>query len=237
MSHQTDILAFGAHPDDVEMSCGGTLIKAVEEGSSVVIVDLTSGELGTRGTPELRREEAKSAGEVIGIKSREFLGLRDGMIGESPEEIEKVIVAIRKYRPKTILACAMHDRHPDHGRTAELIERAWFLAGLKKYEVPSQNEPWRAKVVYHYIQDRFIEPDFVVDISKQYQKRSEAIACYKSQFFDPNSSEEETYISSKKFQTYLEARAVAMGQRIGAQYGEGFTSKRKVGVSSLNNLI
>ncbi len=239
MPDSLDVLAFAAHPDDIEMSCGGTIIKMVEEGKKVGIVDLTRGELGTRGNPELREQEANEASDLMGIQLRENLRLQDGMIGESEEEISAVVRALRRHRPGIVIACAMEDRHPDHGNAASLIERAVFLSGLKNFKVIDDegNEPWRPKAVYHYIQDRYIEPDFVVDITGQYEKRKEVIACFKSQFFDPNSKETQTYISTKKFQDYLEARAIAMGHRIGVHYGEGFTSTRKIGVSDITKLI
>ena len=239
MIEKLDVLAFSAHPDDIEMSCGGTVIKLVESGKKVGIVDLTRGELGTRGTPETRAQEAEEASRLMGISLRENLGLLDGRIGESDEEISAVILAIRKFQPEVILACAMEDRHPDHGSTASLVERSVFLSGLKNFEVIGDegNPPWRPRAVYHYIQDRYIDPDFVVDITDQYEKRKKVIASFKSQFYDPKSKETETYISTRKFQDYLEARAIAMGHRIGVHYGEGFTSVRKIGVSDITSLI
>ncbi len=238
MSIKLDVLAFAAHPDDVEMSCGGTIIKLVQSGKKVGIVDITLGELGTRGTPETRKSEAAKAAELMQLAARENLELEDGRIGQSEEEISKVIMAIRKYRPDIILANAMEDRHPDHGSAAALIEKSVFLAGLKKYPLEGEIlDPWRPRAVYHYIQDRYIEPDFVVDITEQYEKRKQVIACFESQFYKQDSKEEETYISTKKFQDYLEARAVSMGHKIGVHFGEGFTSVRTMGVSDITSLI
>jgi N-acetylglucosamine malate deacetylase 1 len=239
MSQKISVLAFGAHPDDVEMGCGGTVLKLIQSGRSVGIIDLTIGEMGTRGSSEIRTMEAENAGKKLGISIREYLGLKDGMIGDSPQEISAVIRVLRKYQPDIVLASAMEDRHPDHGHAATLIEQACFFSGLKNYPIfeDKGHEPWRPRIIYHYIQDRYLEPDFIVDISSQYDKRKEAIDCYKSQFYKPGSKEDETYISSKIFQSYLEARAISMGHRIGVAYGEGFTGKRKIGVDDLGSLI
>jgi len=239
MEQKISVLAFGAHPDDVEMSCGGTVLKLIQSGKKVGIIDLSQGELGTRGNSEIRAREANEAGKKLGLTIRQTLNLKDGMIGNSPKELSAVIRVLRKYQPDIVLACAIEDRHPDHGNAASLIDQACFLSGLKKYPLfeDKGHERWRPKIIYHYIQDRYLEPDIIVDISEQYDKRKEVINCFESQFYKPDSKEEETYISTKIFQSYLEARAISMGHKIGVAYAEGFTANRKIGVNDLSSLI
>ena len=235
-----DILAFAAHPDDVELSCSGTLIKHIEAGGKAGVVDLTRGELGTRGTAETREVESKRATEIMGIHARENLGMADGFFEVNEKNLMTVVRMIRKYRPEIVLANAIDDRHPDHGRASKLVSDACFLSGLIKvsshYDGKEQ-EAWRPKAVYHYIQDRYIRPDFIVDISTTMEKRMEAIMAFSTQFFDPNSNEPSTAISSIQFIEGSRGRARQFGRLIGAEYGEGFTTERIPGVSNLFQLL
>ncbi len=222
-----EVLAIGVHPDDVELGCGGTLLKLRAAGRSVAIVDLTRGELGTRGTPELRLQEAAEAARILGIEQRLNLGLRDGFIGESEAEVRAVIGALRAFRPRVVLANALEDRHPDHGQAAALVRRACFLSGLRRIETAAGGEvqaPWRPDHLYCYIQDRWLQPSFVVDISSHFERKLDAVRAFRSQFYDPQSQEPETYISSLAFGEYHRARAREMGHFIGAAYGEGFVA-------------
>jgi len=235
-----DILAIGVHPDDVELSCGATLLKHVDMGYKVGILDLTQGELGTRGTAELRLQEAEAARAYGGIEIRDNLGLRDGFFVNDDESKMAIIQKIRQYRPDIVLANAVRDRHPDHGRAALVTKESCFLSGLSKIKSTikgiEQNH-WRPRKVYHYIQDNYIEPDMVIDISGYLERKFEMIACFKSQFYDPNSNEEETPISSKQFMNHLRGRAIDYGRQISVDYGEGFTSDSYIGVSDLYKLI
>ncbi len=235
-----DILAFGAHPDDVELGCGGTLLVHRENGRRTAIVDLTYGELGTRGTIELRKEEAASAAAILGVTARENLGFSDGFFVNDKEHQLEVVKMIRKYRPSIVLVNALHDRHPDHGRAAKLVSEASFLAGLEKIETKLMGEiqqPFRPKAVYHYMQ--FIEgtPDITVDISGFHERKMEAVLAHRSQFYDPNSKESNTLISSQGFLKMIEARALTAGMQIGVKYGEGFIASRSLGTSDLFGLI
>lgn len=236
-----DILAFGAHPDDVELSASGTLILQVQKGYKCGIVDLTRGELGTRGNPDLRENEAKKATAVMGIHARENLGMEDGFFQNDRENQLKIAAVIRKYRPEIILSNAIMDRHPDHSRASALVNVAVFLAGLSKVKLSSgentQLERWKTKAHYHYIQDRYIKPDFVVDISSTWEKKMESILAFSSQFYNPGSDETETEISSKDFVDFLKARAVEMARPIGVQYAEGFVAGRTPAVNDLFRLI
>lgn len=234
-----DLLAFGAHADDVELSCSGTLLKHISLGKKVGIIDLTRGELGTRGTPEIREQESMNSANIMGIDIRENLGMRDGFFVNDETHQLHVIRMIRKYQPDIILANAIRDRHPDHGRAAQLVEDAVFLSGLRMIQTSEEEheqDPWRPRVVYHYIQDEWIAPDLVVDITNFSVKKIEAIRAYQSQFFDPNSKEPETYISRSDFIESLIFRAQELGKMIGVKYGEGFTSRRKTGVENLFHL-
>ncbi|MFT5019782.1 MAG: bacillithiol biosynthesis deacetylase BshB1, partial [Polaribacter sp.] len=204
-----DILAFGAHPDDVEISCAGTILKHIELGYKCGIVDLTRGELGTRGSGELRLIEAEKAQQILGIDARENLGFADGFFQNDREHQLPIIEVIRKYRPEIVLANSVHDRHPDHGKGAKLVADACFLSGLIRIE--TGQEAWRPKVVYHYIQDEFIHPDLTVDITPYFNKKIESILAYSSQFYDPESAEPDTPISGKEFLNFLKARAQVMG--------------------------
>jgi bacillithiol biosynthesis deacetylase BshB1 len=236
-----DILALASHPDDAELGCGGTLIRHIKAGLKVGVVDLTRGELGTRGTPEQRDQEAAASAKVMGLAVRSNLGLPDGFFQNIREHQLKVVAAIRAYRPEIVLANAVYDRHPDHGKGADIAYTSCFLAGLAKVATTDANgkaqEPWRPRALYHYIQSQFLEPDFVVDISDQWEQKMTAIRAYKSQFYDPSSQEPVTYISTPDFLRMLESRAIEMGHAIGVKYGEGFCTRRWVGVKSLTDLI
>jgi bacillithiol biosynthesis deacetylase BshB1 len=239
MSIKLDILAFGAHPDDTELGCGGTLIKHVKSGKKVGVVDLTEGQLGSRGSIAQRYKEAEKAMKITGLSIRENLGMEDGWFRNDVESQHKIIEMIRKYQPEIVLANAISDRHPDHGRAASLVAEACFYSGLVKIETVyngKKQEAWRPKALYHYIQDYHIEPDFVIDVSAHWDQKIEAIMAFSSQFFNPNSKEKETPISSKSFLDFLGARARNIGRPIGAEYGEGFTSTRYLGVEDLFDL-
>ncbi|MCB0428960.1 MAG: bacillithiol biosynthesis deacetylase BshB1 [Flavobacteriales bacterium] len=231
-----DILAFGAHPDDIELGCGGTLISQAAMGRKTGAVDLTRGELGTRGSAELRMEEAAAAGRIMGLTARENLGLRDGFFGIDEESRLAVIRAIRKFQPDIVLAPAVTDRHPDHGRGALLVREAAFLSGLQRIPTDIDGETqqaWRPRVVYHYHQYYTNEIHFVVDISAHFEKKMEAVKAYGSQFYDPSSKEPSTLISTPAFLDHIRSRAVDMGHYIGAEYGEAFLGHRFVGVDDI----
>jgi len=236
-----DILVLAAHPDDTELGCGGTVAKHIHDGYSVGIVDFTRGELGTRGTPEIRAAEAADAARILGVSVRDNLGLRDGFFQNDPDHQLSVIRAIRKYRPSIVLANAVYDRHVDHGKGASLAHDASFLSGLVKIETRDENgelqDAWRPKVVYHYIQSYFLKPDFVVDISDFWDVKMKSVRAFKSQFHDPESNEPQTFISDPAFMRMLESRAQELGHSIGVQYGEGFTIRRTPGVKSLMDLL
>ncbi len=236
-----DILAMGAHPDDVELSCSGVLMKAIEEGKKVGILDFTRGELGTRGTPEIRLAESIAATQVMGIHVRENLEIADGFFENSKENQLKIIQIIRLYQPDIVISNALNDRHPDHGKGAKLAYDASFLSGLRMIETLDKNKKvqiaWRPQKVIHYIQDRYLEPDFVVDITPYWEKKVEAIKAFKSQFFDPSSTEPESYISKPGFLEFIEARAMEMGHKIGVKYGEGFQSEFTLSIKSLDNIL
>ncbi len=235
-----DILAFGVHPDDVELGCAGTLIAAIAHGKKVGIIDLTQGELGTRGTVETRKMEAANAAKVMGVQVRENLEMADGFFTIDEAHLRKVVTAIRKYKPEIILCNAPEDRHPDHGRSSQLVSDAAFLCGLRKIETSilgEPQEPWKPSYVFHYIQDRFIQPSFVVDISDHQEQKMEAILCYTTQFHNPDLNEPQTYISSPEFLDSVKARALMLGKRIGVKYAEGFISPKVLGVSTLDAFI
>jgi bacillithiol biosynthesis deacetylase BshB1 len=234
------ILAIGVHPDDVELGCAGTLLAAIEEGKKVGILDLTKGELGTRGTAETRKVEARNAANILGIQVRENLGMADVFFQNDEAHQRLLISAIRKYQPDIILANAPEDRHPDHGRSAKLISDAAFLSGLRKIEtqVDGVNQvAWRPAYVFHYIQDRFIQPSFVIDISKYMDKKIESVLAYTTQFYNPDLNEPQTYISSPQFIESVKARAMMLGKRIGVEYAEGYISEKMIGIKSLDNII
>jgi len=235
-----DILAFGAHPDDVEISCGGTLMKLIDEGSSVGIVDLTKGELGSRGSAELRKQEAAAASNLIGLSTRENLDLKDGYFTHDEASVRLVIEKIRKFKPEVVLCTAPTDRHPDHGRACKLILDACFYSGLLKIEtrVDDVNQDLhRPRAVYSYIQDYYLQPDFVIDISNYWERKIEALKCFGSQFYSPKSGEPKTPISGEEFFDFLKGRAMNMGRPAGYLYAEGFKTHRTPGVKSLLDLI
>jgi N-acetylglucosamine malate deacetylase 1 len=231
-----DILAIGVHPDDIELSCCGTLLKHIAMGKTVGLIDLTRGEMGTRGSAEIRTKEAQASMKLMGAKFREYLDMKDGFFQNDEIHQRKIIEVIRKYKPEIVLCNAVTDRHPDHGRSAQLVAEACFLAGLRKIETSSDNarqEAWRPKAVYHYIQDNFIEPDFVIDITSFADKKKECIMSFASQFFNENSNEPETPISSPEFLESIYSKMSVYGREIGVRYAEGFTSSRYIGVTDL----
>jgi N-acetylglucosamine malate deacetylase 1 len=237
---QADILCITAHPDDAEIGCGGTLVKHVAEGKSVGLVELTAGELGTRGTPEIRRAEAEAGMLVVGARFRYQLGLADGFFRADETSLMKVVACIRRHRPQVLITNAIRDRHPDHGRGAALVAEAAFLSGLRRINTEfngSAQEPWRPVSVLHMVQDRWIDPHFVVDVSAFWPKKMEALGCYKSQFFDPESTEPVSLISVPEFLPTLEGRARDMGRLIGVPFGEGFTCSRPPGIGDITSLF
>lgn len=235
-----DILAFGSHPDDVELGCSGTLAKEVSLGKKVGIIDLTRGELGTRGSAEIRDKEAKNAAKILGVSVRENLEFRDGFFVNDEKHQLEIIKMIRKYRPNVVLCNAIEDRHIDHGKGSKVVSDACFLSGLIKVETDLggvSQEAWRPKVVYHYIQWKNIEPDFAVDISGFMDIKMESVLAYGTQFYDPNSKEPVTPITSKNFLDSIKYRAQDLGRLVGVEYAEGFTAERYLAVNSLENLI
>ncbi|SRR5690554_6276921 len=237
MLKKVDILAIGAHPDDVELAAGGTIVKSIQQGKTVAIVDLTQGELGSRGTVETRYDEAANAAKIMGVEYRENLKLADGFFEETKENLLKLITAIRKYQPEIVLANAPSDRHPDHGRGNSFISRACFLSGLLKVETTSEGKKqkhWRPKVVYYYIQDRYLTPSFIVDVSEQRDQKFEAILAYKTQFYQSDMTGPQTPISGQEFLDALEARLIQYGRDIGVKYGEGFITERPVGINDIS---
>ena len=234
-----DLLVIAVHPDDAELGCGGTIIKHVQMGKRVGIVDLTRGELGTRGTAESRAEEAADAARILGLSARENLGLRDGFFrNDEPHQLE-VIRAIRKYRPEIIISNALFDRHPDHGRAGDLVNDSVFLAGLRKIETTTEDggmqQPHRPRLLLQLIQDYYIKPDIAIDVTDCWEGKISAIKAYRSQFHSETyqSDEPETYISKPDFMEYVEGRAREYGKYIGATYAEGFTCRRLLGVDDL----
>jgi len=236
-----DILALAAHPDDVELSCSGTLALQMALGYKVGIIDFTQGELGTRGTPETRKQEAADASEILKIDVRENLGFADGFFRNDQEHQIRVIEALRRYRPTIVLANAISDRHIDHGRAAQLAHDACFLSGLCKIHTKemdgSEQQAWRPQNVYHYLQDRYLHPDLIVDITPYWDTKMEAIKAFKTQFFNPESPEPETPISSSEFFKFIEGRARELGRLIGVTYGEGFIKNTPIGTINLLGLL
>ncbi len=236
---KTDILAFGAHPDDVELSCAGTLLKHIAAGKTVVIADLTAGELGTRGNAELRLKEAEAARKLMGAKHRECLHMKDGFFHNDELHQRQIIEVIRKFQPEIVLCNAPADRHPDHGRAGKLVADSCFLSGLIKIDttwMAEKQNAWRPKAVYHYVQDVFIEPDFVIDVTEFADKKLECIQAFSSQFYKAGSAEPETPISSKEFMEAVFAKMSLFGRAINARYAEGFTADRYIGVNSFFDL-
>ncbi len=237
-----EVLAIGVHPDDVELSCAGVLLMEKSRGKKTGIVDLTRGELGTRGSAELRKQEAADAAKVLGVEIRENLDMADGFFENNRENQIKLIRVIRKYQPTVILCNSIDDRHPDHGRSAKLVDDAAFLAGLRKIETAENNQPqaaWRPSYVLHYLQDYYHEPSFVVDISEAIDKKVEAIRCYKSQFYSQeyDKKEPQTYISSPEFLNGIINRSAAFGKIIGVKHAEAFVTKKLVGIQNLDSLV
>ena len=235
-----DILAIGAHPDDVELGCGATIAKEISKGKKVGILDLTRGELGTRGTAEIRDQEAAAAADILGVSIRENLALADGFFKNDRESQLKIIKVVRKYQPEMVLCNAIDDRHIDHGKGSQLASDACFLSGLKKIETTFDGKSqlhWRPSFVYHYIQWKNIVPDVVVDVSGFIEKKCDAVFAYTSQFYDPNGEAGNTPISTKTFKESINYRAQDLGRLIGTDHGEGFTVERYAAVDSLFDLI
>lgn len=234
-----DILVFAVHPDDAELGCSGTILKHIAAGKKVGIIDFTRGELGTRGTAETRDEEAKASSEILGLHVRENLRFKDGFFKNDEEHQIELIKMVRKYQPEIILTNALHDRHPDHGRAGDLANDAIFLSGLVKIETFAEGkaqEAWRPRLVLQYIQDRYINPDIIVDISEYMDRKLDCIRAFKTQFDSPDKSQPQTYISTPEFLDSVIGRAREFGKNIGAKYGEGFTSRKLLGVDNLFNL-
>ena len=237
-----DLLAIGVHPDDVELSCAGTLAVEKKNGKTTGIIDLTQGELGTRGTVETRYEEAAAAAKVLKVDVRENLKMADGFFENNEANQRKIITVLRKYQPEIILCNAPEDRHPDHGRSAAMVNDAAFLSGLMRIETVDENgilqKPWRPKYVLHYIQDRYLKPDFVFDITDGMEEKMASIKAYKTQFYDPTSNNQnQTYISTPQFMDSVIARAAMFGKMLGVKYGEGFISKKMIGLKNFDALI
>jgi len=238
-----DILAIGVHPDDVELGCSGTIINEIRGGKKVGILDLTQGELGTRGTVETRYQEAANAAMIMGVELRDNLKMRDGFFKNDEEHQLKLIAALRKYKPDIILGNVLHDRHPDHGRAGQLIADASFLSGLARIETKDEKgnvqQKWRPSYVLHYIQDWYHEPDLLIDISDVFEQRMKSIEAYSTQFHTSSVSTEgpQTYISTPDFLESVVARARMFGKRIGVKYAEGFISEKKIGIRNLDALI
>lgn len=237
-----DILVIAAHPDDAELGAGGTIANATRQGKKVGILDLTRGELGTRGTPALRADEAEASRKILGVTIRENVGLPDGFLENIKDYQLRILPFIRKYKPEIVLANAISDRHPDHAKGAKLTADACFLSGLRAIESHDENgkkqEPWRPKTVYHFVQDRYVQPDFVVDVSDSWDVKMDSIKAFTSQFHsDVNSDEPQTPISTPDFIHFLEARGREYGRSIGVVFGEGFTTERPVGVKGVFDII
>ena len=238
--HKLDILAFGAHPDDVELGCAGALLASVAAGKKVGIIDLTKGELGTRGNTSLRLKEAQLASQILGATVRENLGMPDGFFENNKENQFAIIETIRRFQPSVILCNAPEDRHPDHGRASQLIVDASFLSGLVKIQSSHNGvaqAAWRPTQVFHYIQSRNLTPSFVVDISAYIDKKMESIVAHSSQFYDPNSLEPETFISGNAFLDFVRGRAKELGHQIGVEYAEGFITQKLIGIQNFDSLI
>lgn len=234
-----DILAIGIHPDDVELSCAGTLLKHIAAGYTVGIIDLSKGELGTRGNAELRLKEAEAAAKILGVKFRENLEMEDGFFCNDRVNLYKLVEKIREHRPEIVICNAVSDRHPDHGRAAKMVSEACFYSGLAKIETGHAKEmqqPYRPKAVYHYIQDRQLKADLVVDVTSFVEKKMEAIQAFSSQFFDPESKEPSTPISSPEFLEQVKAKMRVFGRDIQVEFAEGFTVERTIGVEDLLKL-
>lgn len=234
-----DMLVFAVHPDDAELGCSGTILKHIAAGKKVGIIDLTRGELGTRGTAETRDEEAARSAEILGLHARENLRMRDGFFKNDEEHQLQIIQMLRKYRPEIVLSNALHDRHPDHGKAGDLVNDSMFLSGLAKVITHLDGEEqaaWRPGLILQYVQDRYIEPDILIDVTEFWDKKMEAIHAFSTQFFNPENDDQGTYISSPEFLKVIDARARDLGKYIGATYAEGFTSRKYLGVDNLFQL-
>lgn len=239
MNQKVDVLVFAVHPDDAELSCAGTILKLKSEGKRVAIVDLTQGELGTRGSAELRLKEAEASAKVMGLDARENLAMKDGFFVQDEASLKLIASMVRKYQPTIVFANAPVERHPDHGRSSKLVRDACFLAGLRRVETELDGEPqapWRPARVFFYIQDYLLTPSFVVDITPFFEQKIAAIRAFGSQFHDPNSKEPETMLTRPDFLNFIEARARDYGHIIGATFGEGFISETPLKVSNLLDL-
>lgn len=240
MVNKLDILAVAAHPDDIELSCAGTIAKHIAGGKKCGILDLTQGELGTRGSAKLRLEESAKSAEILGLVYRHNLGMKDGFVEYSEENISKIITQVRLTKPEIVLANAPKDRHPDHGNASKLTRDACFYAGLQKYKTKWEGisqEAWRPKVLYYYIQDFSLEPDFIVDVSEEHvEQKFKSIMAFRSQFYEEGMEGPQTPISGQDFMDYLKARMIQWGRPIGATYGEGFLVDRTIGINDLFDL-
>lgn len=239
MVMKLDILAFAAHPDDIEISASGTLMKHIQNGKTVGIVDLTQGELGTRGTIETRYAEAAEASRLMGIHYRTNLKMADGFFEDNAENRLTIIREIRRCKPEIVLANAISDRHPDHGKASKLVSEACFFAGLPKIQTEMdgvQQQAYRPKAVYHYIQDKYIDPDFVVDVTPFAERKIEVLKAFRTQFYNPDSAEPKTPISGQEFFDFIKGRMSNYGRPIGVEYAEGFTVERFIGVEDLLTL-
>ena len=238
-----DILAIGAHPDDVELSCSGVLINEIKNGKKVGVLDLTQGELGSRGSVDIRYEEAAKAAIIMGVHVRENLKMRDVFFINDEAHQKKLIKVLRRYQPEIVLANSLNDRHPDHGKAGKMIADSCFLSGLLKVETKDEKgepqEAWRPKYVFHYIQDRYCEPDLLIDITSVFDQRMEAIKAYTTQFYNPENEDDgpQTYISTPDFLESVVARARMLGKKIGVKYAEGFNSEKRIGISGFDALI
>ncbi len=237
-----DLLAFGVHPDDIELSCAGTLLVEKNNGKKIGVVDLTRGELGTRGTAETREEEAENSAKILGVDARVNLDMRDAFFKNDEENQRKIISVLRKYQPDIVLCNAIDDRHPDHGRAAKLVSDSCFLSGLRKietFDADNSQEIWKPKYLFNYIQDQYLIPSFVVDISTVIEKKLEAIRAFKTQFFtgSENDNEPQTYISTPEFLESIINRSKMFGKMIGVKHAEGFVSKKMVGINSFDALV
>lgn len=234
-----DILVIAAHPDDAELACSGTIAAQIAKGYKVGILDLTKGEMGTRGTPEIRIQESEVSARILGISVRENLGFKDIFFKDDDEHRLEIVKIIRKFKPEIVLANAINDRHPDHGKGANVASNACFMSGLRKIETSLNGEfqeSWRPKYVYHYIQNNYIKPDFVVDVSDFWDVKIESIKAFRSQFYDPNNKEPSSFISSAEFLDFIDARSREFGHSIMVKYGEGFTIERTLGITDLFDL-
>lgn len=235
-----DVLAFGVHPDDVELSCAGTLMSEMAHGKKVGIIDLTRGELGTRGTPHTRKEEAEEAARIMGVAVRENLGMRDGFFLNDEVHQLQVIQKLRQYQPEIVLCNAVEDRHPDHGRSSGLVSDSCFLSGLRKISTEMngvEQLAWRPKYVFHYIQDRYLNPDFVIDVSAVFDRKLQAIRAYGTQFHNPELDEPQTYISTPGYLDSVIYRHKMFGKMIGVDYAEGFVTEKMLGIRTFDSLI